>query len=485
MTVITRKFFWAGAILGIVGTIGIFAGSYLQEDVSFEALPIATVQRGPLEINITESGTLEALQSVTLASEINSNRAKIVKIAPEGTYVQEGELVIAFDTTPFEEEIRKLRHEIEQAKAAMIEATENLKLQRAKNQSDLKEAQAAIVAAEAELTNILEGEGILKLRELEMEEERDRTNFEQMQQQVSDLQEMLESGFITQNELKKAELQLKEAESKYQFTAQKRQIFIEYTRPTQIEKARSKARESRERLQQLEEVAAHLISLHQANLQKEQARLQGLQEKYQNALKELEKTSIYAPIPGLVIYNEIPATGKTRKIQVGDAVWSHQGLISLPDISRMLVDTQVREVDIHKVELQQAVLIQVDAYPDMRYHGYVHLIGSLAKADRNLPSGTKYFQVQVLLKESDERLRPGMTARVQILVERFDDVLYVPLEGVFEHQDHHVCYVAQGKEPQKRRVEVGKFNDDFILIKEGLQEGEQIYLQDPSTLLLR
>ncbi len=479
------KIIWGLAILGILLGIAFAVRSYTQEEVSFEAIPVATVQRGAMTISITESGTLQALQSVTLASEINSNRAKIVRIAPEGAYVAAGDLVIEFDQTPFEEEIRKLEHEINQVKAAIVEATENLKLQRAKNETDLKESRANIVAAEAELKNILEGEGIIKLRELEMEEERDKAAFEQAQQKVDDLQDMLKSGFITQNELKKAEIELKEADSKYDFTKQRRKIFLEFTRPSQIEKAKRKARESKEKLAQLGEVAEYLVSLQAASLQKEQSRLEGLQEKYQRALSELKKASIAAPIPGLVIYNEIPASGKSRKIQVGDAVWSHQGLISLPDISQMLVDTQVREIDIHKVEMEQDVHVKVDAYPDKTYTGKVHLIGSLAKADRNLPTGTKYFQIQVLLQESDPRLRPGMTARVEILVDRFEDVLYVPLEGVFEKDGQKVCYAVKGKGTDERIVQIGKLNDDFIIIKDGLKEGEQIYLQDPRTLLIR
>ncbi len=229
----------------ILAGIGL-AASYMQADVSFEAIP-SPWQRGAVAINITESGTLQALQSVTLASEINGNRAKIVKIAEEGSYVEQGDLVIEFDQTPFEEELRKLRSEVKQAEAAIVEARENLKLQRAKNASDLKEAEANITAAEAELKNILEGEGVIKLRELDMETERDKAAFDQAQQNVADLQEMLQSGFITQNELKKAELQLQEAESTYNFTQQKRQIYLEYTRPSQIEKAKSKARESKEK----------------------------------------------------------------------------------------------------------------------------------------------------------------------------------------------------------------------------------------------
>lgn len=479
------RFFWGVLILLILVGIGLAARNYMRADVSYEALPVATAQRGTVAISITESGTLQALQSVTLASEINSNRAKVVQIVSEGTYVQTGDLVLEFDRMPFEEELRKLQLDIEQNEAAIREAGENLKLQRVKNDNDLKDVQVNITAAEADLKNMLEGEGVLKLRELEMQEQRDEASYEEMQQNVEDLKAMLKAGFITQNELKKAESQLQEAESKYTFSQQKREIFITYTNPADIEKAKRKVQESKEKLRQLQEVAAYLNSLQEANLQKEQAKLKGLQERYQSALKELSKTSIYAPIPGLVIYEEIPTGGTPRKIQVGDAVWSQQALISLPDISHMIVDTQVREIDIHKVRLEQAVLIQVDAYPDTVFHGAVHLVGSLAKSDRDLPAGVKYFQIQVLLNESDDRLRPGMTARIEILVDRLENVVYLPLEGVFEKDGQKICYMVRGKGVEERAVQVGKFNDDVIVIDDGIQAGEQIYLQDPTTLLVR
>jgi len=465
--------------------IGVAARNYWRSDSTLSAIPIATAQRGTLIVNIVESGTLQAVQSVTLASEIKSDRAKIAKIAPEGTYVKEGELVIEFDKAPFEDELRKLRFEITQSEAAIVAANENLKLQQAKNEADVKEAEANIVATEAELKNIEEGEGVIRLRELEMELERAAAAFTQAEQKVADLKEMLESGFITQNELTNAEAELKEISSKYEFAKQKHQIFVEFTRPTEIEKARRAVRESTERLQQIREMAERLISLQQANLQKEQANLQSLQEKYKTALDELRKTTIYAPIPGLVIYNDIPMSGKARKIQVGDAVWSHQGLISLPDISRMMVETNVREVDIHKVALGQQAQIRIDAYPDAAYTGTVQLIGSLATAEQQQPGSTKYFHVQIVLAESDPRLRPGMTARVEIVIERLEQILFVPLEGVFEKSGQKVCYVVHEKEAEERPVKVGTFNRDMIVIEEGLTEGEQIYLQDPTTLLMR
>ena len=159
-------------MLGIIAAIALIARSYMQDGASLELIPIATAQRGTVTLKITETGTLQAAQSVTLASEITGNRAKIATIAPEGSYVNKGDLIIEFDKTAFEDELRKARADIAQAEAAIVEATENIKLQHAKNQTDLKEAEANIAAAEAELSNILEGEGVIRLREFAMDMDR-------------------------------------------------------------------------------------------------------------------------------------------------------------------------------------------------------------------------------------------------------------------------------------------------------------------------
>jgi glucose/arabinose dehydrogenase len=72
-----------------------------------EGVALAEAREGPFVVAVVESGTLQALRSVTYASTIQSNQAKIVALAPEGKLVQKGDLLILFDAAPFEEEIRK------------------------------------------------------------------------------------------------------------------------------------------------------------------------------------------------------------------------------------------------------------------------------------------------------------------------------------------------------------------------------------------
>jgi multidrug efflux pump subunit AcrA (membrane-fusion protein) len=118
---------------------------------------------------------------------------------------------------------------------------------------------------------------------------------------------------------------------------------------------------------------------------------------------------------------------------------------------------------VHKVERNQKVAVRVEAYPDLRLTGAVTLVGTLAEEEKER-RGTKFFSVTVEIKESESRLRPGMTARVEIEVEERKRTLYVPLEAVFEKDGRSVVYLA-GRRPVALEV----------------VRGERVLLRDPGT----
>jgi multidrug efflux pump subunit AcrA (membrane-fusion protein) len=94
------------------------------------------VREGPFRVTIVEAGTLQALRSVSYASAIQSNQAKIVALVPEGKLVEKGDLLILFDAAPFEEEIRKSQAALEQAEAELSKARQDQGLQQIQNQED-------------------------------------------------------------------------------------------------------------------------------------------------------------------------------------------------------------------------------------------------------------------------------------------------------------------------------------------------------------
>ena len=140
-----------------------------------------------------------------------------------------------------------------------------------------------------------------------------------------------------------------------------------------------------------------------------ESRIQEAASKLALAQQQLARTEVRADVPGIVVYRDVFFGSEQRKPQVGDQVWANQPLLILPDISKMVVETSVRETDIHKIERNQSVAVRVQAYPDLKLTGQVTLVGTLAQEEQER-RGAKFFGVTVQVNESEPRLRPGMTA---------------------------------------------------------------------------
>ncbi len=207
-------------------------------------------------------------------------------------------------------------------------------------------------------------------------------------------------------------------------------------------------------------------ALRQAELKIKQAEMS-----LERAQKDLEKLTITSPCEGLVVYKKIWQPGGREKIKVGSTPWRSQPLLEIPDKSNMKVILNVNEVNISSIKKGQAVNIAVDALPEAQFTGEITTIASLAHEDEN--SEKKVFEVEVLINEISEKLKPGMSANCQIIINQLQDVISVPVDAVMKKDGQMGVYMAGGKFVS---VKTGKVSSDLIIIEEGLQEGDKIRL---------
>ncbi len=443
-------------------------------------LATATVQEGGFQVSIVEGGTLQALRSVTYASSIQSNQAKIVAIVPEGKLVSKGDLLILFDSAPFEEEIRKNQALLAQAEADLQKARQDYKLQLIENQEQMAGARQKLERSQLELKDVQEGKGLLKEEEAAAAVANAEREVQKARTALLDLRPLLDEGFITKQELERAEQAVARAEEEQALARRRRDALVQFGRPLEISQARSEALITKESARQLESAASFRLEQKKAASAAAESRIQEAASRLALAQQQLARTEVRADVPGIVVYREVFFGSEQRKPQVGDQVWANQPLLILPDISRMVVETKVRETDIHKVERNQKVSVRVQAYPDLALTGQVTLVGTLAQEEKER-RGTKFFGVTVQIAESDARLRPGMSARVEIQVEERPRALFVPLEAVFERDGRQVCYVWQRGGFRPRPVVLGPSNHDFVVVLKGLERGDRVALRDPGA----
>jgi HlyD family secretion protein len=469
------------ALAILIGTAGVLALLAWALGGGNGDLAAAEVREGPFRVSITEAGTLQALRSVTYASTIQSNQAKIVALAPEGKLVQKGDLLVLFDAAPFEEEIRRNQALLAQAEADLLKAREDLKLQALQNQEELLAARLRVEKSDLEMKDVQEGKGRVKEEEAASAVTNAERELQKAETALADLKPLLAEGFITRTELERAEQQVARAREELDLAQRRHDALLNFGRPLELSQARSDAQSSRETLRQLESAASYRTAQKQAGIAAAQSRIQEAQARLELARQQLARCEVRAEVPGIVVYREVFFGSEQRRPQVGDQVWANQPLVILPDISRMVVETKVRETDIHKVERNQKVTVRVEAYPDLRLTGAVTLVGTLAQEERER-RGAKYFSVTVQVNESERRLRPGMTARVDIEVEERLKALFLPIEAVFEREGRSVVYMA-GRRPRPREVVLGPSNADFVVVEKGLSRGERVLLRNPETAL--
>jgi len=391
-----------------------------------------------------------------------------------------GDLLILFDAAPFEEDIRRNQALLEQAQAEMLKSQQDLKLQGIQNQEDLVAARLKVERSDLELKDIQEGKGRLKEEEAVAAVANAERELQKAKSAHADLKPLLSEGFITRTELERAEQQVAKAEEELNLAKRRRDAFMGFGRPVELSQARADASQSKETLRQLESAAAYRNEQKRAAVAAAESRIAEATSKLALAKEQLARTEVRADVDGIVVYKDVFFGSEQRKPQVGDQVWANQPLLILPDISKMVVETKVRETDIHKVEKTQRVDIRVEAYPDLALTGEVTLVGTLAQEEKDR-RGAKFFGVTIQVKESEPRLRPGMTSRVEIRVQEKAKSLFVPLEAVFEKDGRTMAYVARGRRAVAREVVLGPSNADFVVVEKGLSRGERVCLRDPGA----
>lgn len=246
-----------------------------------------------------------------------------------------------------------------------------------------------------------------------------------------------------------------------------------YEAPMVIQRANIELERSERDLSQLrrkyelsQEKAQTQINEIMADLNKQQLRL--------TRLTDLAgEFTITAPKSGMVIY----ARGWSGKVKAGSQLQAWDPVVAeLPDLSEMVSKTYVNEVDISRVRKGQTVTLGVDAFPDNQYSGVVIQVANIGEQLRNYDS--KVFEVIIAVNESDSILRPAMTTSNEIVTDVLEDKLYVPLEALYKDTVDFVYLQVNGR-PVKQEVVSSWSNENEVVIVEGVNPGDRVYLTPP------
>ncbi len=442
---------------------------------------VMTVRRS-FSIEVNTIGTLDAARSNMVTSSLKSGKGKIIYLIKDGAWVEKGDLLVRMDPLPFEEEILRLKGEIKKLKASVDAKRQLFEWEKSQVEKELNTAEYNVHKAELELTKYQKGEGPLQLAQFREEADKILQEKTKYLNYLNDLKGLKEKGYDQPSEIKRSEKEVLVLNEKLATAEEKFQNYKDHVYPSLIEEHQANVEHAEMLREQTRKGSVHKIAQAKSSLDEVFAGLENYRTLLEQSKNKLQKTKIVAPSSGIVILYETFRDGQNRKPRMGDTVLQNQPILYLPDISEMIVKTDIREVDLHKIQKGQICSITVDAYPDKKLEGSVSFIGALAAGKRGGNSGAKYFQMTVTVSSDDADLRPGMTARVNILTEKVDNELTLPLYAVFEENDGFFCFRPSNKTFEKIYLTTGRRNEDFIEILNGIEEFDLISTVRPSKI---
>jgi len=516
-----------GIALGAIGALGAALGwiPFATPEVSPLIRATYAVQRRDLTISVTEPGEIKARSYTDYVCEVEGGPT-IVDIVPEGTPISEADvankrILVQLDASDLQERYTQQMIFYANSEADYTEAQEALEIQRKQNDSDVKAAELAVKFGLMDLQKYLSeevasdllrendagkrpadviirslidglvgnteserwgGAALQNKRLLESAIKLAKSTLKRDGNRLLWTQKLSEKGYVAGLEVERDELAYEQSEIEVQQAETALALFLRYDFAKEVEKLVSDYQEAKRQLDRT-------LASTRAKLAQAQAKLRGteatfnLQKERRDKLEtQLAACTIHATTPGLVIYGTSTDYDARRRdpIEIGDIVHKGQKIITIPNTTEMDAIVRVHESWIEQIRPGLPVRVIADPFPDDVFVGNVVSVAPLPDPQsRYMRTGLKVYTTNISIEGEQHVLRPGMSAKVEIIIDRLSQVLCVPLQAVASRWGEKLCYVVTPSGLEARPVETGPFNDSYIEIKAGLAEGDIISLVPP------
>lgn len=424
-------------------------------DDRLKDLPTTTVSKVDLSTVLTTWGRVESSKNTIISCELerleirsrgqsvsSGGASMILTLIDEGTVVKKDDVLCTLDSSEYEELVRTQEIKTQQAEAARRQAELSFEV-----------AELAVVEFRNGLyTQQLQSyEGMIALSQSDVERAGDRLKW---------THKMLGKGYASVATKSTDERTL--AQSQFDLMTSKLDLsnYLEYgSKKTLMELA-----------SEVEKRRFELI----ANTM----RVNRNREQLATYKRMVDLCTIRAPHDGFLIYAYEPNKPNAGAIEPGQTVRQGQKLFFLPDLTKMEVTAYIHESVAKRVREGMKARALIEGLQNRSFEGTVASVGPLpTNAGNWWTDEVKYFVAVVRLDSTPVGLKPGMTAEVEFDVDRCSDVLAVPSEAISVEGGRDVCYVAGADGLERRPVTLGRSNRDFLEVKQGLAEGDHVFLR--------
>ncbi len=428
-------------------------------------------------IVLEEKGELKAKKSVDIKNEIEG-RTRIISLIPEGTLVKQGDTLIELASDELQEKLRQERLKETTAIAEVEAAQKEYDIQLDENASNIRKAELTVTIASLNLDKYRNGDWVKQLQDADLDLRRAEETLRRAKDKLEDSRKLAEKKYITRLELENDEFAAYEAEINLEKARLSKEILLKYTNPVDMQQKESDLREAEKELERVRKAAEANASKKKAALESKTTSLAFLQEQIRKYETQLSKAVIKAPSDGFVVYyTEYGRWGNDTQIREGAEVYERQTILTIPDPAVMTVALHIHEAKMDRLALGQTAEVEVEGFPGRVFGGKVSKIAMLADSrNRWLNPDLKEYETEVTLDTTDAELKPGVTAKARILVDRRDNVLAVPVQSIFSKGGKSYVFAESGGTAKPLEVQVGASSTEYVEILGGIKDGATIRL---------
>jgi HlyD family secretion protein len=438
------------------------------------------VRRGDFTVSIVEGGTLQAVNEVSIRNEVEGT-SRIIYIVPEGSYVKQGDLLVQLDSSQAEDQFNQQQINFEKAQFALIQAQQQLEIQKSVVESEIRAAQLKLRFAQMDLEKYLQGESLVDLLTATNNITETAEQLTISKNTLKWTEELVKSDFEAKSQLDSDRLAVLRQELQLQIRETNLWMVLNYDYPKKVAEYESAVVEAEKELQRVIQQGDRQLAQAEADMITQSNTLVLNEKKLERDRKNLENATIKARQSGLVVY---PITenrfSSESLIEEGATVRNRQELLKLPDTSSMKVTVKVHESHINMIQSGLPAFVVLDSMPDQRFQAVVEKVGLLPDTQSRFGNpNLKVYNTEVRIIDPLPDVKPGVSARAEIIITNIQNVIAVPIQAVTTLKGKQVCYALRGASPSPVPVQIGMFNTRFIEVTSGLEPGDRVLLSPP------
>lgn len=459
----------------ILAVVWIRRSSGTRSDTTFHE-----VRRGTFTVSIVEAGNLAAVSEISIRNEVEGT-ARIIYIAPEGSFVRKGDLLVELDSASAQDQVNQQQINFEKAQFALIQAQQQLAIQQSAVDSDIQAAELDVRLAKLALAKYEQGQRLVSLIEASNKLVQAEAQLAVNAETYTWTTNLASKGYETKQKVDGDRLAVLNNQNNVIVFSNQIWMLQEFDIPKELETLKAQVSQAEKGLERVLAQSKAKLAQANADLLTQSNTLSLNLRKLERDRKNLEATKIHAPQDGLVVY----AVGENRfssesLVEEGATVRNRQELIKLPDTSRMKVTVKVHESHVNNIRAGLPSYVILDSMPDARFEGYVERVALLPDTQARWGNpNLKVYNTEVFITDPLPDVKPGVSAKAEIIITNIFDALSVPIQAVTTLKGKQVVYALDGGKPVPKPVEVGMYNTKFIQIISGIGEGDRVLLAPP------